>query len=251
MIDILIPSLGRPQNSSKVAASLAGATDVGYRLIFICSAGDKEKIAASKEVGEVMIVRWKPDRADFAKKINYAFPRTSNEWVFQGADDIDFRKGWDHAALVMAKRKQKSVIGTNDLHNPAVKQRRHATHILFRRDYITRYGTGTWDNTGLVFCELYDHQFVDTEFVEVAMWRNEWAFCDGSVVEHLHPYWGLSPRDATYDKAVREAQQDLDLYMSRSRLYDYSLRQGRREDKRARRQAEKAERRRQRFGRAS
>lgn len=224
MIDILIPVLARPHNAAKVVTSITNATVSPFRIVFICSPGDDEQIAASREVGEVIVVDWEPGRADFAKKINHAFPLTSNEWVFQAADDLSFRRRWDIEAFQMAKRKQKSVIGTNDLHNPAVKQRRHATHILFRRDYIERYGTGTYDDTGLVFCELYDHQFVDTEFVEVAMTRKEWAFADRSVVEHLHPYWGLSPRDATYDKAVRESQADLELYMSRSRRWDFSNR---------------------------
>lgn len=218
MIDILIPVLGRPQNAAKVVASISAATDNPYTVTFICSPGDRKQIAACRRVGDVIVVDWEPGRADFAKKINHAFDLTSQEWILQGADDLDFHPHWDTNAFTLAQQTGKSVVGTNDLHNPAVRARRHATHILFRRDYITRYGAGTIDNSGVVFSEVYDHQFVDTEFVTIARRRNEWVFAVDSVVEHLHPYWGLSPRDATYDKGVREAQKDLDLYRSRIRL---------------------------------
>lgn len=228
MIDVLVPVLNRPGNAAKMAASLEQATASPYRLLFICSPGDEAEIAACEEVGETLVVNWPAGRADFAKKINLAFTLTDSEWVLQGADDISFRFGWDTEAIRLSTRRRKAVVGTNDLHNPAVRQRRHSTHLFFRREYITRYGSGTYDGTGLVFCELYDHQFVDTEFVEVAMHRNEWVFAQHSVVEHLHPYWGLSPRDATYDKAVREAQKDLDLYKSRSIIYDFSMKSRRR-----------------------
>jgi hypothetical protein len=214
MIDILVPVLGRPHNAQPLVDS-AAATAEPYRVVFVCSPNDSEQIAACQATGaETMIVDWNPGKGDCARKLNYAFLHTDSEWVFQGADDIRFSPMWDHQALMLARKRDKQVIGTNDLHNPAVKRRLQSTHTLFARSYIDRQG-GTIDSTGVVFCELYDHQFIDTEFVETARRRHVWAFSRHSVVEHLHPHWGLAQMDDTYVKAYRATDQDYRLYMSR------------------------------------
>lgn len=237
MIDILIPVLGRPTNAQTLADSVA-VTSEPYRLIFICSPGDSGQIAACEQTGaEVWVVDWKPGKGDCARKLNWAFSKTDSEWVFQGADDIRFSHGWEHQALMLARKRDKAVIGTNDLHNPSVLRRLQSTHTLFRRDYIESQG-GTQDGSGLVFCELYDHQFIDTEFVETARRRQVWAFCRESIVEHLHPHWGLAEMDDTYIKAYRATNQDYRLYISRMGL---AARNGRSERYRQR-QAERAER---------
>ena len=194
-IDILIPALGRPQNIPPLMESLQN-TKTEHRVLFLCSPLDIEQIEACRRFGEVHIVDWEPGRADFAKKINLGFQMTESEWIFQGATDLRFHAGWDEIALVIAAQRRKRVIGTNDLHNPQVKRGISSTHTLFHRSYIEDLG-GTRDSTGTVFCEKYDHQYVDSEFCEVAKRRNEWAFAKQSIVEHLHPHWGLSPDDET------------------------------------------------------
>ena len=217
MIDILVPVLGRPGNAQPLVDS-AAVTSEPYRLIFICSPRDSEQIAACNATGaETLVVDWQPGRGDCARKLNYAFSLSESEWVFQGADDIRFSAGWEQQALMLARKRDKAVIGTNDLHNPSVRRRLQSTHTLFARSYITEQG-GTHDNTGAVFCELYDHQFIDTEFVETARRRHVWAFSRNSIVEHLHPHWGLAEMDSTYIKAYRATAQDYRLYMSRMGL---------------------------------
>jgi glycosyltransferase involved in cell wall biosynthesis len=214
-IDILIPVLNRPQNAAKVVESLK-VTTTPYRLVFICSPRDTAEIAACRKVADVLVVDWNPDKGDFAKKINTGYRETSEEWVFQGADDVIFQKGWDLHALKAAERGFR-VIGTNDLHNPAVKAGRHSTHTLFARSYIEE-ASGTVDGSDPVFWEGYDHQFVDLEFVEVAKRRKEWAFAKRAVVEHFHPHWGNAERDPTYIKAMRSTMRDRRLYMQRMGL---------------------------------
>ena len=162
------------------------------------------------------MVPWAPGRADYAKKINLGFRQTQNEWIFSGADDIRFQAGWDTTALALGT--QKRVIGTNDLHNPLVRRGRSSTHTLFARSYIEEYG-GTLDDTGTVLCELYDHQYVDSEFCEVAKRRGEFIFSHNSIVEHIHPDWDHSVRrDATYVKGRRATGRDRQLYIQRMGL---------------------------------
>lgn len=217
MIDILVPVLGRPRNVHGLVDSIRENTSSEHTIWFICSPGDGPEIKAVSEAGFTPLIHPRAAGAgDFAKKINWAFSQTEGEWVFQGADDVRFSSGWDTAALSVARKTGCSVIGTNDLHNPLVRGARSATHILFRRSYIEEQG-GTFDGTGAVFCELYDHQFVDSEFVETARMRGEWAFAKRSFVEHFHPHWGNAQMDGTYRKAMRRTLADKRLFNDRMR----------------------------------
>ena len=214
-IDILIPVLRRPGHVSPLVESIRSATSTEHTIWFICTRGDTAEIDAVREAGLEPLIHPEPaGKANFARKINWAFDQTQDEWVFQGADDIRFSAGWDSAALLIARRTGARVIGTNDLHNPAVLRGRHSTHTLFRRDYILERG-GTFDDSGRVFHEGYDHQFVDNEFVETAKARAEWQFSQRSVVEHFHPHWGNATTDATYRKATRQTIHDRNLFSQR------------------------------------
>lgn len=214
MIDVLVPVLGRPVQ--EMLHSLERSTVEDYDVFLICSPGD-EQIEACRSSGHVTwVVPWEPDRGDFAKKINWAFARTSGEWIFQGADDIRFSPGWDVAALRVARETGAQVIGTNDLHNPAVKSGTHSTHTLVSRSYVSLQG-GTYDGPGQVFCEAYDHQFVDNELIDLARRRGVWAFSADSIVEHLHPHWGNGKPHPTYEKAMRQTAADKRLFHVRSR----------------------------------
>jgi len=185
-----------------------------HRVIFICSPLDMDQIEACRRTNrEVWIAEWEAGKADFSKKINWAYERCDAEWLFQGATDLRFYPGWDKVALRVAERSGKRVIGTNDKHNPQVRRGMQSTHTLFARSYIEEYGG--LDNTGKVFSEAYDHQFTDLEFCELARKRNEWAFAKQAIVEHLHPHWGLAEEGETYKKAMRSTASDYRLYMHR------------------------------------
>jgi hypothetical protein len=213
--------LGRPANAAKVAASLRATSEV--RLVFLCSPGDTEQILACEETGEeVMVVGWDPGRADFARKTNLGFRETSEEWVFLGADDLVFTQGWDVEAVKTGDKKNAGVVGTQDNGNPMVKKGLRSTHSLVRRTYIEVCG-GSLDGPGSVYSEVYDHQWVDCELVDVAKARGEWAFAKNSVVEHNHPHWRKAEMDDTYRKATRESREDMLLFQRRMK----ALRRGR------------------------
>jgi hypothetical protein len=67
--------------------------------------------------------------------------------------------------------------------------------------------------------EGYSHQWVDTELVETAMARGQWAFAKDSHVEHLHPFWHKGEMDATYEKALSTTRFDHRLYGQRRALW--------------------------------
>lgn len=207
-------------------------TEEPHKVYFICSPKDTAQIEECERSGaNVVTVSFKPLSGDFARKINHAFSVTDEEWLFQAADDIRFSPGWDRQALATAARYRAGVIGTNDLGNPLVLRGKTSTHTLFRRSYIDDYGSGTVDDTGKVFCELYDHQYVDSEFIQTAKMRRQWAFSKNSIVEHLHPHWGKAEMDKTYEKATRRTSRDMQMFKDRLTL----INQKTHEEKRARR----------------
>jgi hypothetical protein len=215
----LIPVLGRPQNAKKVASSLRLASPK-VRLVFICSPNDREQIAACRETAaDVLIADWEPERGDFAKKIALGYRSTKEPWIFQGADDVAFEKGWDEAALECAEETGALVIGTWDGGNPLVMRGRHSTHTLIARSYCDDPGA-SFDGPGTVFSEAYAHQSVDVELIELAKRRGVWSFCPDAKVIHKHPFWpGGPPVDATYEKGLADGRADARLFAQRHRQW--------------------------------
>jgi len=222
---VLVPVLGRHANAAPLAESFLEARTVESNLVFICSTGDTDEIracaaATSPDDGTSFnVVDWTAGPGDFARKINHGFRRSSHPFMFQAADDVVFCPGWDRAALHVADLTGAGVVGTNDMGNPKVIRGHHSTHTLIRRAYVDGPG-GSLDGPGIVFHEGYGHQFADTELVELAKSRGQWAFAHEAIVCHEHPFWDKTvPTDATYRKGQASAQHDARLYRRRSRQW--------------------------------
>lgn len=219
MIDIVVPVLARPQNAEKVARSISEATVHDHTIMFICSPGDDDEIAAVQATGfDYIIVPWQPGPGDGAMKWNCGYRWGEHPHVFLAADDLEFEYGWDEHALALAAKTNAGVIGTNDDANPLVKRGLHSTHSLVSRRYIDEIG-GTWhDGPGIVYCEEYKHQWVDTELCAAAKQRAEWAFSRRSVVRHLHPIYNRQTKmDDTYRRALEGAKGDQALFRERQK----------------------------------
>ena len=163
------------------------------------------------------IVPFENGPGDWARKINHGFTTTRSDFVLLGADDLLFHPAWDVYAVEVAETSGAGVIGTNDLGNRTVMNGLHSTHPLVRRSYVEEFGT--IDEPGKCLHEGYSHQWVDTELVETAKMRGQWAFAKGSHVEHLHPLWKKSTMDSTYEKALSTSQQDHAHFRSRQHLW--------------------------------
>lgn len=222
MIDILIPVLGRPQNAAPLVQNIRDTTTTEHRIVFICSRGDNEQLAASKATAaDVWEMNFPAGSGDFAKKINYVFQVYSGEFVFMAADDVRFEPRWDTVALRAAGNKY-HVIGTNDLANSQVQRGLFGTHCLIRRRYVTEHG-GTADGPpGVVLHEGYDHNFVDRELCHVAQSRKAFTFARHARVRHYHPLWRTAPHDSTYKKALARFREDQRLFLSRAHLWGFT-----------------------------
>ena len=214
MIALLIPVLGRAHQIKPLYENIRQTTVNEHRVVFVFSPYDHAIGAVDGLDAQIEVADWQPARSDYAKKLGLGFHATSEPWVFQGATDLVFYPAWDQHALDTARRSHATVIGTNDLGNPLVKRGVHSTHSLIHRDYLDKWG-GTVDDTGVIFSEVYDHQWTDNEFVDTARQRRQWAFSRKSIVGHRHPHRGKAEIDETYEKATRETSRDIRLYQQR------------------------------------
>lgn len=219
-IVVLVPVLNRPHRVLPFLESLYASTEEPPGVLFLCSPGDDLEIETIQQTSEdLMVVPWLPGNGDYAKKINLGFRRTEEPFVFTAADDLEFEYGWAEAALAVAERTACGVIGTNDDANPLVKRGKHSTHSLVRRHYVERWGATWHDGPGVLLHEGYEHQWVDTELVAVAVERGQWAFSNRSVVRHLHPMFAKNvAMDDTYRKALGGASHDKGLFLERQAL---------------------------------
>ena len=217
-IAVLVPVLNRPGNAGPLATSLAAATTVPHRLVFVCSPYDDAEIAACRRTGaDVLVVDWQPGHGDWARKIHAVYDTTDEPFLLLGADDLTFHPGWDIAVLDRA-REGWGVVGTDDMGNPTVRRGLHATHPLVARDYAD--ACGTIDECGKILHEGYRHNWVDNELVETAKQRGAWSFCAESRIEHRHPLWKTATDDDTYRAGREYYAADGQLFQSRRRLWE-------------------------------
>ena len=222
-IVVIVPVLGRAEKLASIAEDLRVASPE-CRLVFVCSFDRDMDIASADDTGaDVLIADWTPGPADFANKMLLGYQRTTEEWIFQGATDVEFQPSWAKAALRRAEETDAKVIGTNDMANPMVTRKgRHSTHTLIARDYIDDPGA-TFDGPGTIFATAYDHQSVDVELIWLAQQRRVWAFARDAIVRHRHPFFDRSvPMDDTYRKGLEHGRADAELFARRKRTWERS-----------------------------
>lgn len=215
MIDIIIPTIGRPQRLADLAANIHRATRSSHRIVFVTEGWD-DATKAAVPAEDTVIVNQRAE--NYAGSVNTAYEQSAADWLFCGADDLIFHDGWDTECLAVADD-WFGVIGTNDLLNPYVLAGSHSTHSLVARRYLDDIGGVVDLGPGSFLPECYDHNFTDTEFIGTAKMRARFRPCLTAVVEHLHVTTGKAPADATHDRSIREYVADDSLYESRRELW--------------------------------
>lgn len=208
---VLAPVLARPHRVKPLIESLARATRVPHRLVFIANPEDEPEQQAIADAGAEMFIV----DGNYAHKINAGIRGTQEPLIFLGADDLDFKPGW------FEKAKDKlaegiGVVGTNDLCNRRTMRGRHSTHSLVARWYVSQ---GTIDEPDRLLHEGYRHEYCDDELVETAKARGAYAHARNSFVEHLHPLVGKAPDDATYQLGRSGTHLSKQLFSRRQRLW--------------------------------
>lgn len=227
---VLVPVLGRPERAEMLAASLLGSYVVRRPLValnalFLVSPDDHDQREAVNAVrgrypGEIdgLDVEWDSDEGgDYARKINAGWQVARStmdaDFVFLGADDLDFQPGWIQQALSVQLDTGACVVGVNDLGAGGTQRGTAATHSLVSVEYTC--GLIDDPDPGLLLNPAYDHNFVDNEFVGTALHRRVFAHAPHSHVEHLHPIHRKNEIDETYLKGQRQFAEDRDLHRDR------------------------------------
>jgi hypothetical protein len=213
VIDILIPSLGRPSVLADLIENIEQVTPTdAYTIWFVLDREDTESmVAVSGRDVEVVL-----HGGTYPVKINAGYRVSSGDLVLPTADDVVFHAGWLEAALNALSDSTVQVLGTDDL-SPATANRDHATMPITRRSYIEDPGAA-WGETGTIFHEGYRHNFVETETWQLALHRGVIGWATDCVIEHLHPAWGKREADETDRKGNLQGwEQDEALFRRRQR----------------------------------
>lgn len=215
MIDIVVPTFGRPHLLAELAANIHAATHSAHRIIFGVEAHDTDSLDAAAGLGSIVI---NTHTANYAGALNTAYEQSENPWIFTGADDLIWHDGWDTDCLLVADD-WFHVIGTNDLLNTAVLAGYHSTHSLVARDYLDQVGGVADEGPGSFYPECFDHNYCDTEFINTAKMRGRFRPCLDAVVEHLHVSTGKVEADATYERSIRHYDDDARMYDMRMSVW--------------------------------
>jgi glycosyltransferase involved in cell wall biosynthesis len=211
VIDVIIPTLGRPHRLADLAANIDATTVHEHRVVFVIEGTDVASVEAVLDLDLVPLVNRRTP--NYQGAVNTAYAETSGDWLFCGADDLVFHDGWD------ADLSGGRVLGTNDLYNGHVLAGVHSTHSLVQRSYLDQLGGVVDEGPGSFLFEGYDHNFCDTEFIATAKMRAEFVPRLWSVVEHLHPAAGKADFDDTYARSFAEFDADARLFEMRSTLW--------------------------------
>jgi glycosyltransferase involved in cell wall biosynthesis len=214
VIDIIIPTLGRPHALAAIVDNIHTATRTAHRVTFVVESHDPDTISAIETLDAVCVINARTK--NYAGALNTGWLQSDADWLFTGADDLIWHEAWDVRG---ASDGRFTVLGTNDLLNTAVLAGRHSTHSLVSRAYLESEGGVADEGPGSFYPECYDHNYCDTEFIATAKMRARFRPCLDSVVEHLHVSTGKVEADATYLRSIANYDADARMYEMRMSLW--------------------------------
>lgn len=215
MIDVIIPTFGRPHALAGIADNIRTVSPEAT-ITFVVERHDPDSIAAVEALGLTPVINTRT--ANYAGALNSGWLASNAEWIFTGADDLIWHTGWEYPCY-LAHDELGEVHGTNDLLNTHVLAGFHSTHSLVHREYLEEFGGVADEGPGSFYPECYDHNFCDTEFINTAKMRGRFRPHLDSVVEHLHVTTGKVEADDTYLRSVRNYDLDARMYDMRIPLW--------------------------------
>lgn len=214
-IVVVVPVYQRPHRVQPLLASFTNSRSAA-RLLFVASPEDKPQLVALNGIDHLVLPARRRS-GDWARKINYGYHNTSEEWIVCCGDDVHFHKGWDTAIIRESRKTKARVIGTSDMNPRADILGIYSPHPAVHRSYADELGSV--DRPGEIMCELYDHNYPDRELAATAIHRGEWAFAKHAIIEHLHPCFSGLPNDRTYALGRRQFGRDGRLFRQRSKRW--------------------------------
>lgn len=211
MIDILIPTFGRPNSAQRVVDNIHAATETAHDITFVVEKYRQADYDACKAAGARVL--WNRYEPGYSNSIQTAYEQTNNPYLLAANDDFEFTEGWDSQAL-NAMGDGVMVVGIDD----GSPHNEYKTIALVDRRYIEDM-SGVIDIPNRVFYP-YQHNYVDTEFYFTAAARHVFAVAQDAVIRHRHPDWGYAREDSTYAKSKGTLAKDGHTFNERSHLWN-------------------------------
>ena len=215
MIDVLIPTYKRPQKVRFLIENIK-KTSSKISPLFIIHPSDTETEQILIEKNQNYIKTF----LEYIGCINLGVKKTSNPFIFCGADDIEFTKDWDLKLLKVMKDKKIMVTGGTD--DWTVSQSGvHISHPMVRRTYLD-YGA-YWNATSKdLYSPEYKHYQADIELEQLAHFRGVIKVCKNCTIHHHHYVNGKTQIDETYTKSRdKHIKNDTDIYLKRKQYFEF------------------------------
>jgi glycosyltransferase involved in cell wall biosynthesis len=215
-IAVLIPTFGRPHKLDKLIANFKRNSKQST-LYFIIDPIDKlskEKLKPNSNEYSVLSIK-----GEYQKAINYGYKNTKEPFIFCGADDILFTKGWEEKLLNIMEDEKIMVTGGIDdwvCSGSGV----HTSHPLIRRTYIDDIGCPQ-GYKGYIYNPNRQHYHIDIELEQVAWHRGVIKICKECVIEHNHFFNKKAEKDSTYDRSYQLIKSDTEHYLATYKNFEY------------------------------
>lgn len=209
VIGIVIPTYKRPHAIMRAYNNAHENTTMDHKIYFVIEPEEWASYNVIKENNLNLIISKYPGNHTGAA--NTAYEETTDPFFMIANDDFNFHPGWDIKAMEKMTEGV-GVVGVND------GMDRYTPITLVRRAYIKEF-SGSPDTVNTLYYPGYNHNYVDTEFSEVAKKRGKWAEAPESIVEHMHWAFNKAVMDETYTKSNATAPADSVTYKSRQRLW--------------------------------
>jgi glycosyltransferase involved in cell wall biosynthesis len=213
-VAILTPTYGRPHRIQPYIDNIRSVTNMDLAdIVFIVEEDDKEVREICENSGETTIINKRA--RSFGGAMNTAVRELDYKYFYGSSDDFFFHENWLPPLLELSENF--GMVGSNDMGNPEVAAGLLSTCYLINKKYLSRCVP---DSPEDIVCELYLHNYTDTELTSVARFNKEYAYCPESLVEHMHPAWGKAPIDETYNLQNGTWDHDTALFNSRRFLWE-------------------------------
>lgn len=206
-VSIVIPAMRANRITDVIASIVATTTD--YEIIVVAT-GDCAAVAT-----ELPVTLINDGGGSWPKRLNLGYKSTHANFIFTGADDLKFHPNWFESAMITMNQFPNGfgVVAVNDYLNRA------GVHFLIAKRYIDEIGGVLDQPVGTIACEAYAHSYCDDELRTTALFHNRFAYCNDSVVEHMHTGAGKAENDAIYEMGNATMASGLVTYQSRSYLW--------------------------------
>ncbi len=111
-IAILIPTLNRPQKLRSLIDNIHATTKTPHSIYFNLEPEDKISIETVKALNERYILNISPNI--YVNAINEGYRRTTEPYIFCGADDIEFTEGWDERIMMQFRNPSIGLVEVKD-----------------------------------------------------------------------------------------------------------------------------------------